>query len=275
MRIIASIPAYREALFLDYAIKAVHDFVDEVIITNTAMKPSLDLGLGYESNDGTEEIIDNWRKNSGKVHVLASQQGPETFKDMMNPALSLAKELKGDWLFTVGADEVWKKQSLVPMRNILRNCEKNGIFGLNAWMYIFAPDFWNYKDFRNPRFAKITEGCQLSWGDSMRWPSFGLYQYAGDTNTPAPAGTPEKVMKANSDYPRNLRAFHYSCVGEDRVKFKAMFYQKYDGTNCDKYVDAYINKNWEEFARMGYKKFTGKHPKIMLDHVLYNQRILG
>ena|SRR3990167_5934340 len=270
MRIAASIPAYKEALFLDYALESIYGFVDEVIVVNAAMQASIDAGYGYESGDGTEEIIEKWKK-ADNVHVLTSKKAPKTFKELMAPALNLAKDIGCDWFFTVGADEIWPEKALVPLRSFLTNCEKNGILGLNVWMNIFAPDFWHFKDFRNPRLAKITEDCELSWGDSMRWPRRGVYQFAGDTKVPVPVGTPENVAKVNSDYPRQLRAFHYSCVGEERVKFKANFYKKFDGTFGDKYTEAYLKQDWEKFGEFGYKKFTGKHPKIMEKHPLYSE----
>jgi hypothetical protein len=272
MKVIASIPAYKEGLFLDYAIQAVYPYVDHVIITHTAMQSSLDIGCGHVSGDGTEEIIQKWSARDN-VHVLSSKSGPKTFLELMQPALNLAKQLKGDWLFTVGADEIWTKQSLMPMKTILTNCDKNGILGLNVWMYIFAPDFWHYKDFRNPRFARITEDCELSWGDSMRWRSKGVYQFAGNTIEPYPPGTPAKILAVNSDYPRNLRAFHYSCVGKERIQFKYDFYKKFDGSSCDKYVESYINKNWEKFKELGFKDFKGKHPDNMLSHPLHDERV--
>ena len=271
MKIIASIPSYKEALFLDYAIRAIYDFVDEIILTNTAMRASIEAGYGYKSEDGTEEIIEKW-VSKPKIHVLASKDKPRTFRELMQPALDLAKKLDGNWLFTVGADEIWPKSALMPLRNYLGICDKQGILGLNTWMYIFAPDFWHCKDFRNPRLAKITKDCRLVHGDAMQWPDLGVYQFAGDTNTPVPLGTPPKVAAVNADYPRQFRAFHYSCVGKERVEFKSTFYKSFDGSNCDKYVDAYLKENWGEFAKMGYKKFTGKHPSVMLDHKLYGER---
>lgn len=272
MRIIASIPSYHERLFLDYSIRSVYDFVDEIILTDTGMKASIDAGFRHQSTDGTQEIIDKW-KNDKKIHIIQNQNEPLTFKELMSPALSLAKEMHGDWLFTVGADEIWPRQALLPMRKVLNACDKNGILGLNVWMLMFAPDFWNFKDFRNPRFAKITDDCELSWGDSMRWPKLGVYQYAGDTVVPVPVGIPEHVAEVNSDYPKIFSAFHYSCVGEERVKFKAQFYKSFDGSTGDKYVAAYLEKNWLKFKEMGFKRFFGKHPEVVLEHPLFNQKL--
>jgi glycosyltransferase involved in cell wall biosynthesis len=274
MKIIASVPSYHERLFLDYSIRAIYDHVDEIILTDTGMHQALLGGFRHQSSDGTNAIINQWR-NDKKIHVIQKQDEPKTFAQLMSPALELAKELKGDWFFTVGADEIWSKQSLIPLRRFLENCEKHEIYGLNVWMYIFAPDFWNYKDFRNPRFARITDDCEMSHGDSIHWPKLGIYQFAGNTIEAIPPGTPEHVARANSDYPKLFKAFHYSCVGEERVKFKAEFYQKYNGTYGDKYVEAYMKKDWKAFREMGYKPFTGRHPEIMLTHPLYNERLVN
>src|SRR3990167_1648729 len=276
MKVIASIPAYKESLFLDYAIRSIYQYVDEIIIINTAMRASLDLGYahGYQLKDGTNEIIQKWEDKFENVHVISSVAGPKTFKELMDPGLVLAKKLGGDWLFTVGADEIWPKQTLLPMKTILGNCDKNGILGLNVWMHMFAPDFWHCKDFRNPRFAKITPDCALTHGDSMCWPALGVYQFAGDTMVSVPQGTPDRIAKVNSDYPRQLRAFHYSCVGEERVKFKSQFYKSFDGSNCDRYVDAYMKKEWSKFKEMGFKVFTGKHTEVMMEHPMFEEKLI-
>lgn len=271
MKIIASIPAYKEALFLNYAVMAIYNFVDEIILTNTAMQASIDAGYGFESGDGTEEIIKQLLKNS-KIHLIEEKNKPKTFRELMSPALNLAKALDGDWLFTVGADEIWPTKSLLPLRNYLNNCDKQGIMGLNVWMDIFAPDFWHCKDFRNPRLARITKNCELVHGDAMYWPSLNAYQFAGDTNNLVPNGTPEHVAKINFDYPKQFKAFHYSTVGKERVEFKSQFYKSFDGSNCDKYVEAYLKEDWKQFENLGYKEFTGKHPQIMITHSLYNER---
>src|SRR3990167_7343843 len=271
MKIIASIPSYKEALFLDYCIRAIYDFADEIVLTNTAMAASIEAGYDFSSGDGTEEIIESWI-GKPKIHVLSSKNKPNTFRELMQPALDLAKRLDGNWLFTVGADEIWPKSSLMPLRNYLGLCDKQGILGLNAWMHIFAPDFWHCKDFRNPRLAKITSNSVLVHGDAMRWPELGVYQFAGNTEEPFPPGTPIQIVVRNSDYPRQLKAFHYSCVGKERVEFKSTFYKSFDGSNCDKYVEAYLKEDWGAFAKLGYKEFTGKHPDVMIGHPLFSDR---
>ena len=47
------------------------------------------------------------------------------------------------------------------MRNILTNCEKNGIMGINMSMYGFAPDMYHWYEFYNPRIGRITDDCTM------------------------------------------------------------------------------------------------------------------
>ena len=271
IKLVASIPAFHERLFLDYAIKSIYNYVDEIILTDVAMQASLNAGFSMRSTDGTLEIIDKWVDNK-KIFLAPIVGVPCNFRELMTPAFDLAKSHGADWYFTVGADEIWPDESMIPMRSFLELCDRKGILGLNVWMNIFAPDFWHCKDFRNPRLARITPQSYLMHGDAVGW-SPGVYQFAGDCNNFFPPWVPPDLQKINSDYPKMLRAFHYSCVGEERVKFKVDFYKQYDGTIGDKYNQAYMEKKWEAFNLLGFHNFTGKHPSVILNHPLYTERL--
>jgi len=274
MKIIATIPAYNEELFLDYTISSMYDFVDEIIITDSAIEASIKCGLSHRSIDKTPEIVDKWMKKSNKIHLILSDKVSKTHGENLIPALEMAKELKGDWLFHVGADEIWPTHALKPMRNILANCQKAGILGLNVWMNYFAPDFWHCKDFRNPRLAQLTDDAIMSpAGDGLLYPKRGVYQFAGSITEPYPPGTSQKVIQVNSDYPKMLRAFHYSWVGNKRVKAKYDFYKQHSELGGSNIYAHYVEKNWDFFIKEGYKEFKGQHPQIMLSHECYGEKL--
>jgi len=273
MKITAIVVAYNESLFVDYSIRSIYSFVDEIVIVDCAIQSAVDVGYSATSTDGTRDIINKYVDNK-KVFLAPNPSSlPLTHKECFNIGFQLAKSRNADWIFFVPADEVWPSSSLVPLRNFLKQCDKNGVLGLNVWMHMFAPDFWHHKDFRNPRFSKVTADAVLADDVTLYYPSRRVWQYAGDLNHSYPPGTPLEVQKINSDYPRNLRAFHYSCVGEERVKFKAEFWKRHNGTCGDKYVESYMNKDWENFYKLGFNKFNGKHPKIMEEHPLFGEKI--
>lgn len=274
MKVSAIVTAYNEELFLDYCLRSIYDFVDEIIITDCAIQSAVDMGMSSVSTDGTANIIDRYVDNK-KVFLTKNPVAlPKSHKELIQPAFDMAKEHGSTWMFRVPADEVWTKESLSPMKSILKRCEASGVMGLNVWQHIFGPDFWNCKDFRNPRFSRITDDAVLSSDDAVCWPKRNLWQYAGNTVDPFPPGTPTEVQKINADYPKVLRGYHYSCVGKSRVQFKADFFKKYNGTWGDRYNEAYLTQNWKAFREFGYRPFTGKHPDIMTTHPLYNERIL-
>ncbi len=273
MKLIAGLPCYNEAIFLDYAIASIYPYVDEVILTDCAMQSALDAGLAPRSTDGTQNIIDKWVDNK-KVFFAETNKVPKTFGELLTPSYNLAREHGATWYFNVGADEIWSERCMQTIQMLLPQYERKGILGLNVWMWHFAPDFWHFKDFRNPRLSVVTKDSYVGRdGDAVVYPEKGLYQYAGDCEHPFPPGTPENVQRVNGDLPKHLRAFHYSCVGKDRVEFKVKFYNKFNGTYGDRYNEAYVKKDWAAFERFGFKPYTGFHPKIMSNHPLYNERL--
>ncbi len=273
MKISVGMSCYNESSFLDYAIQAIHPYVDAIVLTDQAMKAALEVGFPSRSIDGTQNIIDKW-VDGKKVFFAEHRNVPTTFGELMAPCLDKAKELGADYYLHVGSDEVWSESALKMLKPFLAICEKKGILGLNVWMNIFAPDFWHYKDFRNARIGKITKDCYIGRdGDALVWKDLGLYQYSGDCEKLYPDGVPKEVVAVNGDFPRRLRPFHYSCVGKDRVDFKVKFWKNMNGTYGDRYNKAYVEKDWNAFKEYGYKPFTGQHPEIMKSHPLYSERL--
>ncbi|MHA2366123.1 MAG: glycosyltransferase family A protein [Candidatus Hodarchaeales archaeon] len=272
MKLTVLLPAYNEAIFFEYTLKSLLPFVDEVIIVDVGMQAAVDAGYGKRSTDGTTDLIEKYLDDKKIFLAPIPTETPKTHRELMIPAFAMAKERNADWIFHVCADEIWPVNTLKPMKTILKNFEKNGILALNVWMYLFSPDFWHIQDFRNPRLAKVTDDVELISGDAVYYKNSGLYQYAGNTIEFHPPGTPEAVKKINGDYPKVLKAFHYSCVGKERVEFKAKFFQKFNNTYGDEYNEAFLKKDWD-FFKKNFKEFTGKHPEIMMDHPLYNDRL--
>ena len=272
MKITVIAVAYHERIFFEYAMNSVLPFVDEVVIVDSAIQSSLDIGLSLTSTDGTRDLIKKYVDNKKIFLAPHTSAVPKTHKECFNLGFTVAKERGADWIFFLPCDEVWPENALKPMRSFLQRCDQNGILGLNVWMHMFAPDFWHVKDFRNPRFSKVTPDCVLADDVTLYYPSINAWQYAGNLIDAVPPGTPDHVQKINGDYPRTLRAYHYSCVGDERVSFKANFWQKHNGTYGDKYVEAYMKKEWHKFKELGFSDFNGKHPDCMLSHPLYSER---
>lgn len=268
MKIIASLVTYNESLFVDYVLQSIYDNVDEIIITDSAMENVVKNGGTPNSNDGTLEIIEKWNKKGNKIIISKPKAPPKLFVDLWKDALQIAKDMRGDWLFTACGDEVWPQNTIKPLRPFLNSCDRNGIMGVNVTMNYFAPDFWHYKDFYGPRLAKITDDMTLPFidGEVHYWPSRGVWQSIELDKVP------EHVKKANIDYPKFLRPFHYSCVGYERVKFKYDFYRTFEHNKGSETSTEYLNKNWKYFEER-YKIFTGKHPDIMLGHPLYKEKL--
>ena len=270
MKIVALVTAYNEDLFLDEVISSTFNYFDEFIITDTAIQCMVDKGFPSSSTDRTIEIVEKWKKKADKIHLIQPKIKPKNYTELSVPGFELAKELKGDWVIHLGADEVWTKNALNPMRNILSNCDKNGILGLNVHMNYFAPDMFHCKPFYNPRIARLTEdaGLFFNTGDVVGWKR-GVYQSIELDRVP------ENIRKINADYPSFLKPFHYSCVGKKRIEFKDKFYEIYEGhkSSGSAPFKHYMNGNWDYFKQQGYKEFIGQHPEIMKKHPLFLEKL--
>jgi len=275
-RVIASISPYNDVLFFEYAMRAIEPYVDEIIITDSAVKSALEMGWPPRSVGLARTVIDKWIDNK-KIFLAPLPPSPPEGREHALPGFNMAKEHGADWYFTVGCDEIWSPEAMKFMKTYLQICDRKGILGLNVSMFLFAPDFWHVKEFRNPRLARVTPDSTICFGggsaDAVCWPGRRLYQYAGDLSTYAPPGTPAEVLRVNADFPKNLKVFHYSCVGQERIESKVNFYKHFNGTSCDQYCEAYMKKNWIAFPDMGFKEFHGKHPDIMTEHPLFKERL--
>jgi len=269
MKIIALVTAYNEDTFLNEVLSATYDYFDEFIVTDTAIQCMVDAGYSSHSTDRTVEIVNRWKCKGDKVHLIQPKIKPKNYTELSIPGFEMAKKHKGDWIVHLGADEFWPENCLKPMRNFLSNCEKAGVYGVNIHEYYFAPDFHHWKPFYVPRIAKLTEDACLPFntGDPVAWPSKGIWQSIELDKVP------ERVRKANIDYPSYLKPYHYSCVGRKRIEQKQKFYSIYEGNKGSEPFAHYMNKNWEYFKQAGYKEFKGQHPKIMKNHPLYNERM--
>lgn len=270
MKIVALITAYNEDLFLDEVLTSTFDHFDEFIVTDTAIQCMVDNGFPSSSTDKTLEILEKWKKKADKIHLIQPKIKPKNYTELSIPGFELAKELKGDWVIHLGADEIWTEKSLKPMRNILSNYDKNGILGINVHMEYFAPDMWHCKPFYNPRIARLTADACLPFntGDVVGWKR-GVWQSIELDKVP------ENVRKVNADYPSFLKVFHYSCVGKKRIEFKDKFYEIYEGHESPGSAPFkfYMSSNWDYFKQQGYRDFTGQHPEIMRKHPLFSERL--
>lgn len=268
MKIFANITAYNEETFLDYVLSSIHDYADEICIIDAAMENIVLRGAPRHSVDSSVQIIEKWKSKSKKIHTIRPSIPPKTFIELGNYGLNLAKELKCDWFWSVGADEIWPKNCVVPMRNFLSFCDKNNIMGINVNMYGFCPDFWHWYPFYVPRIGKITDDCFMPFKscDILYWPNLNAWQSIELDKVP------EHVKKINIDYP--FKIFHYTCVGYEKIKAKCEFYKTYCDNVGAEHLQHYIDKDWNYFKdAMKCREFSGSHPEIMRKHPLYNERM--
>jgi len=108
MKITAHTIVKNEVRFLWYSVMSVINYVDEMLLWDTG------------STDGTIEIIKELKKQyPEKIKVkFFDSVDKNTFTDLRNKMLA---ETKSDWFIIVDGDEIWWKESIKFLTDLIRN----------------------------------------------------------------------------------------------------------------------------------------------------------
>jgi len=206
--------------FIEYSLKSVYDFAHEIIIVEGAVAECMFAANGDgSSKDGTVEFIKSFSDPANKIKFIQGRW-PEKC-EMQNEAL---KYVTGDYVWLIDSDEVYKKDDLEKIKDILKN--EPSITQVN-----FIPDnFWKGMDyiFVSPRFSepeshyrrlfKYVQGAYFTthrpptmvWADSDK--------------------TTEQMHLLDGTTTRRMGIifYHYSYVLNKQVKQKIELYNKYN-----------------------------------------------
>jgi glycosyltransferase involved in cell wall biosynthesis len=240
---------YNEGLFLDYSIKSYIDHVDNIAIVEGAYLETVALGKPERSNDGTLEIIEKYKENQ-KVNI--DHVNLQTDRNHRNVGLERLRQSGCDWLLIVDGDECYHEIDFQFIRKEALLYTKHNIKAAYFQSLTFVNDFNHYTIQSFPRLFKITPGCTFVNDNFMQWEN---------ASWAAP-----HVIKSNTKF------YHYSfCKGRERFETKAKWWETRFGTpfNYGWMIDEngiISDKNHKIY------EFTGRHPKVILEHPLYKDK---
>ena len=277
MKIVGVMPVYEETDWVEYAVKGVIDFVDELIITE-GYTGALWHFWRNRSSDGTLEILEKLEKRYDKVKVLKS---PWHLTKERGKAWSYNRMVKasiynepGNWIFIVDADEFYTNEQLGKIRATLEKTDKD-VISVHARMFIY-----NFKYFIpvvHARLIRITEGMIFK-------PSQNPYYKNGDSYSRWPDRAAD-ILKSDP-------MFHYSFVKPPIRMNKRLEMEVQGGRRnpcvltwfdevfmkwSEKTADEIYRKNIEITGNSGIlfagpdlqiQSYNGSHPAVLDNHPL-------
>jgi len=101
---------YNDADYVDYAIRSIKDWVDEMVIVEGAFEITMAGGKPARSNDGTLDII---KRHVDNKKVFLKQVNLREHKHHYDVGYQHAIKNGSDWAIMIDSDEVWTKQSQI------------------------------------------------------------------------------------------------------------------------------------------------------------------
>jgi len=265
--------------FIEYSLKCAYDFAHQITIVEGAVENCMfAANPDGSSKDGTVEFIRSFPDPQNKI-TLIQGRWPEKC-EMQNEAL---KHVTGDYVWLIDSDEVYKRQDLERIRDVLKN--DPSITQVN-----FIPDsFWKgpeyivcsskFFEFSN-HFRRLFKFVPGSVFISHRPPAMVW---------PGRNETTEQMHLLDGATTRRmgLVMYHYNYVLDSQVKQKNDYYGRMD-TNANFrgydrqgwYNECFLKWNpqnreqieskypvWLGDEHSRTEPFTGTHPEVMSDFV--------
>jgi hypothetical protein len=280
---------FNEIAYLPYAIEAIYDWVDEILICDGIIstfnpKGVVKHGPDGRSNDGTFEYL--WKRHltDKKINLKYgkwSHEGPKR-RYMYDNA-------SGDYVFTVDADEIYKPKDLNYIFNLIKT--EPEVRHIIVYALRFFGDFWHYADSSGAIMMKKLPGSKLY---GLRNAIYKNPKYK-DSKVPGqvPCGPYTACINCSLDeynawcrilQPTQAQYYHYSHIYDKKSAFTV------DRANRKELMAKGLRHNMKDWQAkwfgqgitkqafhkgMAIKPFKGEHPEIMKKHPYYNHIFKG
>ncbi|MHC4498731.1 MAG: glycosyltransferase, partial [Planctomycetota bacterium] len=270
---------------IEYSLKSIYDFAHEIIIVEGAVQDCMfAANADGSSKDGTVQFIKSFPDPANKIKLIQGKW-PEKC-EMQNEAL---KYVTGNYVWLIDSDEVYKRQDLEKLREILK--QDPSITQVN-----FIPDnFWkgldytfvSHKFFEEPyhyrRLFKYQPGALFTSHrpPTMLWP--------GSKKTTENM----HLLDGKTTRQMGIVLYHYSYVLDKQAKQKIELYHRYGwGKNWNVDLLQWYNECFLKWTSANRRQidaeypiwtgdvnshtlpFQGSHPQVMIDYIL-NRSVLN
>ena len=247
MRLSVLMTVFREAEFVDYAIRSCLPYVDDLILVEGSYLETQKLGTPTRSDDGTIEIIEKYRNNP-KVHILYANE--QSDKDHRNVGLRKIKELNADsFCLIIDADEVHQPQTFPLIRSTMNLMRKSGKKMAYFHSLTFVNDLDHYTNQYFPRLFDLRGSQQFINDNYLSWKD--------------PLKTEQVLYGQGSSL---IKYHHYGfCKGLKKFEQKKKWWETRFGKSFDYGWKTDENGQITDKNHKIYV-YSGKHPAIMNSH---------
>lgn len=249
--------------FIKYSIKALYEYVKEIIIVEGCVKNcKFAANPDGSSTDGTVAFIKNYPDPENKIKLIQGMW--EEKCDMQDEAL---EKVTGDYVWLVDSDEIYKKKDIEAILQLLSNdseITEVRIRGYSFWKDInyyvqsdkFVHPVWAFR-----RLFKFYPGSTFIQHRPPRlmWPD-GKYTDKG------------KIFLADQSDELDIKMYHYCYTSPSQVRQKKIYYHNLNWDkqwNCD--IMKWLNDLYFEWTVENRESIEKTYPVWMVDKMSKTQ----
>ena len=259
MKIITATFVYNDHEYLHETLESIKDFGDKHFIIEGSWQSAQKNGASPRSNELTYDII-NKHVDNKRVFLIQANEARE--REQRQVGLELAKKENADWFFMTDSDEVYPKNQLQIIKNVLSVTQDTQILGFRLNSKNFINSFKKWYKGNYMRIYRVTPEAKFVMDNDVIWPD-------GDPNGFVGA------MPSESSF------FHYNYVRRNTDTFwlKMKYQNNQDPTFWKRMIESGQYKEENGVYKIPDSctiyEYTGAHPQIMKDHTYFRDNIFG
>lgn len=254
MKLIAYYALYNEVEYIEYSLRSIYDYVDQIIIIEGAWKETYLTNGEKRSNDGTIEKIQGFPDPQNKITIHYDNEDNQLAQ--RNKIFGYLPN-EDCWMLLIDGDEVYDPAEIVKIKELTKVNDLTKAFRFKS--LIFINDFYHYCEVEYFRLFKIEKQLDCA-GRSL-----AKYIFTAPNDISKNGEALESWSKNRPD----IAFHHYSyCKSNHRFQEKKRERTKLHGQFAWELRNGLVQRDDADI-----KDFTGEHPEIMKDHPRYNQRV--
>lgn len=245
MNLVAYYALYNEADYLEYSLKSIYQYVDEIIVIEGCWLEAFRPAGSLRSNDGSLEILKNFPDPQNKISVYFHNE-----QDQLAQRNVLWNYINGSAMcLLVDGDEVFDEENIRKVRHLSDTWDKNEDACFYIQSNIFVNDLYMNSTVLYPRLWTIKDNKS--------------YQFV-EPNTILVDGKPFNFYKTD------IQHWHYAYVKSPQ-RFIMKKHERIMKHNKFAWnIDRTTSLIYREDAKI--EPYEGKHPEVMKGHPLYGVR---